>query len=119
MSISDWSSDVCSSDLDAVAKASGATLADVAKLNIFLTDLAHFATVNEIMAQYFQAPFPARAAIGVAPLPTGARVEADAIIVTEQFRARAADAWWSAAAPDTTYRKSGRGSGRERGGHTV
>src|SRR3546814_2996588 len=62
-------------NLDAVAKASGATLADVAKLNIFLTDLAHFATVNEIMAQYFQAPFPARAAIGVAQLPKGAGVD--------------------------------------------
>lgn len=70
-------------NLDAVAKAAGATLADVAKLNIFLTDLVHFATVNEIMAQYFQSPFPARAAIGVAQLPKGARIEADAIIVTE------------------------------------
>ena len=70
-------------NLDAVAKAAGATLADVAKLNVFLTDLANFARVNEIMAQYFQQPYPARAAIGVASLPKGARVEADAIIVID------------------------------------
>jgi reactive intermediate/imine deaminase len=70
-------------NLDAVAKAAGATLAQVAKLNVFLTDLAHFAKVNEIMAQYFQAPFPARAAIGVAQLPRGSRVEADGIIVID------------------------------------
>lgn len=70
-------------NLDAVAKAAGASLAQVAKLNVFLTDLAHFGRVNEIMAQYFQEPFPARAAIGVASLPKGARVEADAIIVID------------------------------------
>jgi len=70
-------------NLDAVAKAAGASLAQVAKLNIFLTDLSHFAKVNEIMAQYFSAPFPARAAIGVAQLPRGARVEADGIIVID------------------------------------
>lgn len=68
-------------NLDAVCKASGSTLAGIAKLNIFLTDLSHFATVNTIMAQYFQTPYPARAAIGVASLPRGARIEADGILV--------------------------------------
>jgi reactive intermediate/imine deaminase len=67
-------------NLRAVAVAAGGSLADIAKLNVFLTDLAHFAKVNEIMAQYFAAPFPARAAIGVASLPRGARVEADAVM---------------------------------------
>ncbi|PTU31702.1 RidA family protein [Stenotrophobium rhamnosiphilum] len=68
-------------NLSAVAKASGGSLADIAKLNIFLTDLGHFAKVNEIMSQYFQQPYPARAAVGVASLPRGARVEADAVLV--------------------------------------
>lgn len=68
-------------NLAAVAKASGGSLNDTAKLNVFLTDLAHFPKVNEIMAQYFAQPYPARAAIGVASLPRGARVEADAILV--------------------------------------
>lgn len=67
-------------NLTAVAKASGGDLSDIAKLNIFLTDLSNFATVNEIMAQYFTEPYPARAAIGVAQLPKDARVEMDAII---------------------------------------
>ena len=71
------------SNLRAVAVASGGSLADVAKLNIFLTDLAHFAKVNEIMSQYFVQPFPARAAIGVASLPRGSRIEADAVLVLE------------------------------------
>ena len=70
-------------NLAAVARASGGGLKDVAKLNIFLTDLGHFAKVNEIMGQYFQPPYPARAAIGVASLPRGARIEADAILVLE------------------------------------
>jgi len=70
-------------NLDAVAQAAGGTLNHIAKLNVFLTDLAHFAKVNEIMAQYFQKPYPARAAIGVASLPKGARMEADAILVLE------------------------------------
>ncbi len=70
-------------NLAAVAEAAGSSLAKVAKLNVFLTDLAHFARVNEIMAQYFQTPYPARAAIGVASLPRGARVEADAILVDD------------------------------------
>ena len=53
------------------------------KLNVFLTDLGHFAKVNEIMGQYFQQPYPARAAIGVASLPRGSRVEADGVLVIE------------------------------------
>jgi reactive intermediate/imine deaminase len=67
-------------NLSAVAQAAGGTLNDVVKLNIFLTDLGHFAKVNEIMATYFQAPYPARAAIGVAALPRGSQVEMDAIM---------------------------------------
>ena len=68
-------------NLAAVAGASGGTLADVVKLNVYLTDLAHFPFVNEIMADYFNAPYPARAAVGVASLPRGANVEMDAILV--------------------------------------
>ncbi len=68
-------------NLRAVAEAAGGGLADVAKLNIFLTDLGHFARVNEIMAQYFSQPYPARAAVGVASLPRGALVEADGILI--------------------------------------
>ena len=70
-------------NLKAVAAASGGGLADVVKLNIFLTDLGNFPTVNEIMAQYFQQPYPARAAIGVAALPKGVGVEMDAVLVIE------------------------------------
>ena len=70
-------------NLQAVAKASGGSLADVVKLNIFLTDLGNFPTVNEIMARYFQQPYPARAAIGVAALPKGVGVEMDAILVID------------------------------------
>jgi len=68
-------------NLRAVATAAGGTLNDVVKLNVFLTDLGNFAKVNEIMGQYFQQPYPARAAIGVAALPRGARIEADAVMV--------------------------------------
>lgn len=68
-------------NLKAVAEAAGGSLADVVKLNVFLTDLGHFAKVNETMAQYFSEPFPARAAVGVAALPRGALVEADAVMV--------------------------------------
>lgn len=68
-------------NLQAVAEAAGGSLADVAKLNIFLTDLNNFALVNEVMARYFQQPYPARAAIGVASLPKNAAVEMDAIMV--------------------------------------
>ena len=67
-------------NLAAVAEAAGATLAQAVKVNIYLTDLANFAKVNEIMAQYFPQPYPARAAVGVAQLPRGARVEAECIL---------------------------------------
>jgi reactive intermediate/imine deaminase len=68
-------------NLKAVAEAAGGSLADVVKLNVFLTDLGHFAKVNETMAQYFSEPYPARAAVGVASLPRGALVEADGVMV--------------------------------------
>jgi reactive intermediate/imine deaminase len=68
-------------NLAAVAEAAGGSLRDVVKLNVFLTDLAHFPLVNEVMAQYFSEPYPARAAIGVAALPKGAGVEMDAVMV--------------------------------------
>ena len=67
-------------NLKAVAEAAGGSLADVVKLNVFLTDLSHFAKVNETMALYFSQPFPARAALGVKELPRGALVEADAVM---------------------------------------
>jgi reactive intermediate/imine deaminase len=67
-------------NLQAVARAAGASLADVAKLNIFLTDMSDFPTVNQIMAEYFHQPYPARAAVGVAALPKGARVEMDGVL---------------------------------------
>ncbi|TNF91231.1 MAG: RidA family protein [Gammaproteobacteria bacterium] len=70
-------------NLQAVAEAGGGSLADVVKLNIFLTDLGNFPTVNEIMARYFQQPYPARAAIGVAALPKGVGVEMDAVLVLD------------------------------------
>ncbi len=68
-------------NLQAVAEAAGGGLADVVKLNVFLTDLAHFPVVNQVMAGYFQEPYPARAAIGVAALPKGAAVEMDGVMV--------------------------------------
>jgi reactive intermediate/imine deaminase len=68
-------------NLAAVASAAGGSLADVVKLNVFLIDLGHFPKVNEIMAQYFVSPYPARAAVGVAALPRAALVEADAVMV--------------------------------------
>ena len=68
-------------NLSAVAQAAGGSLADVVKLNVFLTDLSNFAIVNEVMAEFFQAPYPARAAVGVAALPKDAEVEMDAIMV--------------------------------------
>lgn len=67
-------------NLTAVANAAGGSLNDVAKLNIFLTDLSHFPVVNQVMAEYFSEPYPARAAIGVAQLPKAAAVEMDAIL---------------------------------------
>lgn len=67
-------------NLRAVADAAGGSLDDVVKLNIYLTDLAHFSKVNEIMATYFHQPYPARAAVGVASLPRNALVEADGVM---------------------------------------
>lgn len=67
-------------NLNAVAEAAGGSLQDVVKLNIFMTDLNNFGTVNEVMAEYFEVPYPARAAVGVASLPKGVPVEMDAIL---------------------------------------
>lgn len=68
-------------NLAAVAEAAGGSLAHAVKVNIFLTDLADFAAVNEVMKQYFNEPFPARACVGVASLPRGAEVEIEAVLV--------------------------------------
>ncbi|PKO54623.1 MAG: reactive intermediate/imine deaminase [Betaproteobacteria bacterium HGW-Betaproteobacteria-2] len=67
-------------NLRAVTEAAGGSMADIVKLNIFLTDLSNFALVNSIMAEYFTQPYPARAAVGVASLPRGALVEADGVM---------------------------------------
>jgi reactive intermediate/imine deaminase len=69
------------SNLEAVAEAAGGTLDDVVKVTVFLTDLDNFATVNAVMEDFFGEPYPARAAVGVAALPKGVDVEADAILV--------------------------------------
>jgi reactive intermediate/imine deaminase len=68
-------------NLQAVARAAGGDLGDLVRVTVYLTDLAHFAKVNEAMARYFSAPFPARAAVGVASLPRGALVEIDGVMV--------------------------------------
>jgi reactive intermediate/imine deaminase len=68
-------------NIQAVAKAAGATLGDVVKITVYLTDLSHFAAVNEAMARHFTEPYPARAALGVSALPRGALVEMDAVMV--------------------------------------
>lgn len=68
-------------NLKAVCEAAGGSLNHLAKVNVFLTDLTHFPVVNQVMEEFFEAPFPARAAIGVAELPKGARVEVDGIMV--------------------------------------
>ena len=68
-------------NLRAVAEAAGGSLDDVVKLNAYLTDLGNFAVFNEVMAEYFSQPFPARAAVGVAALPKGVQVEAEAVLV--------------------------------------
>ena len=68
-------------NLTAVAKASGGSLADVVKLNIYLTDLDHFPVVNEVMSEFFSQPYPARAAVGVSELPRASQVEMDAVLV--------------------------------------
>lgn len=70
-------------NLKAVAHAAGGTLDDIVKLTVYLTDLGHFTRVNEVMANYFSAPYPARAAVGVASLPRGALIEVDAIMHIE------------------------------------
>ena len=70
-------------NLKAVASASGGSLADIVKLNIFLVDLGNFPIVNEIMSRYFEEPYPARAAIGVAALPKAVGVEMDAVLVID------------------------------------
>ena len=72
-------------NLSAVARAAGGSLADVVKLNVFLTDLGNFPIVNQVMAEYFREPYPARAAIGVAALPKGAEVEMDAVMELGQL----------------------------------
>ena len=69
-------------NLEAVCEAAGGSLNHLAKVNVFLTDLTHFPVVNQVMEEFFEAPFPARAAIGVAELPKGARVEVDGIMVS-------------------------------------
>jgi len=71
-------------NLGAVARAAGGSLNDVVKLNVYLTDLSHFPLVNEVMAEYFREPYPARASVGVATLPRGAAVEMDAVMVMAQ-----------------------------------
>ena len=68
-------------NLQAVARAAGGELGAAVKVNVYLTDLAHFQTVNKVMAEYFAQPYPARAAVGVASLPRGAAVEVDAVLV--------------------------------------
>lgn len=68
-------------NLSAVCAAAGGSLANIAKLNVYLTDLSHFPLINEAMGRYFVAPYPARAAIGVAALPRGAQVEMDGVLV--------------------------------------
>lgn len=69
-------------NLKAVCEAAGGSLNHLAKVNVFLTDLTHFPIVNQVMEQLFESPYPARAAIGVAELPKGARVEVDGIMIT-------------------------------------
>ena len=71
-------------NLKAVVEAAGGSFFDIVKLNVFLTDLSDFPIVNEIMGQYFEQPYPARAAIGVSSLPKGASVEMDAIMVIQE-----------------------------------
>ncbi len=71
-------------NLTAVAEASGGSLADVAKLNVYLTDLSHFPLVNEVMSEFFSEPYPARAAVGVAELPKASQVEMDAVLALSE-----------------------------------
>lgn len=71
-------------NLSAVATAAGGKLTDAVKLQVYLPDLGNFAAVNTVMAEYFQQPYPARAAVGIAELPKGSQVEIDAVLVIEQ-----------------------------------
>ena len=71
-------------NLRAVAQAAGGDLSDLVRVTVYLTDLAHFSKVNEAMSRYFSAPYPARAAVGVAALPRGALVEIDGIMVIDR-----------------------------------
>ena len=68
-------------NLSAVCQAAGGSLANIVKLNVYLTDLAHFPLINEVMGNYFNEPYPARAAIGIAALPRGSQVEMDGVMV--------------------------------------
>jgi reactive intermediate/imine deaminase len=70
-------------NLQSIAEAAGASLAQAVRVTIYLTDLAHFAKVNEIMSNYFPQPYPSRAALGVSALPRGALIEADAVLVLD------------------------------------
>ncbi|MCK5871811.1 MAG: RidA family protein [Methylococcales bacterium] len=70
-------------NLSAVAKASGGQLADIVKLNVYLTNLADFSIVNKVMTEYFEAPYPARAVVGVSALPKGVAIEMDAIMIID------------------------------------
>ncbi len=72
-------------NLTAVCEAAGGSLQDIAKLNIFLTDMSHFATVNEIMAEYFEQPYPARAAVAVKQLPKDTDVEMDGVMALSSY----------------------------------
>ncbi len=72
-------------NLQAVAQAAGGTLDDIVKVNAYLTDLNNFAVFNEVMAEYFSQPYPARAAVGVAALPKGVKVEAEAVLVLNDY----------------------------------
>lgn len=71
-------------NLSAIAEAAGGSLADIVKLNVFLTDLSNFATVNQVMSEYITEPYPARAAVGVAALPRDVPVEMDAVMVLDR-----------------------------------
>lgn len=88
MQLVEGSIEVCAArvfdNLKAVVVAAGGSLGDIVKLNVYLTDLGDFAKVNEVMKGYFDEPFPARAAVGVAALPKGATIEVDAVMVLAQ-----------------------------------
>ena len=72
------------SSLDAVTRAAGGSLKDVVKLNVYLTDLGQFATVNEVMSEFFEEPYPARAAVGVASLPKGVDIEVEGVMYLKE-----------------------------------